>query len=157
MPTRRLVQKAKGFLSQGLQPRELAASIAIAVLIGVFPIYGTTTAIIVFLAWRLPLNLPLMLFVSYLLTPLQLLLIIPLMRVGEWLFGFPYLDLDLASLQRAFQTSFFNTISMFSGRLLLSIAGWFLLVGPLTLGLFILLFQVFRILHRRRLAERISE
>jgi uncharacterized protein (DUF2062 family) len=157
MPIRRLVQKAKGFLRQGLQPRELAASIAIAVLIGVFPIYGTTTWIIVFLAWRLSLNLPLMLFVSYLLTPLQLLLIIPLMRVGEWLFGFPYVDLDLASLQAAFQNSVLDTFSTFSGRLLLSIAGWFLLVGPLTLGLFILLFQILRILHRRKMAERIAE
>ena len=157
MPIRRIIQKAKGFLSQGLQPRELAASIAIGTLIGVFPIYGTTTAILVFLAWRLSLNLPLMLFVSYLLTPLQLLLIIPLMRVGEWLFGFPYLDLDLASLQLSFQNGILETFSTFSGRLVLSIAGWFFLVGPLALALFVVLFQMFRYVHRRKMVGRVAE
>jgi uncharacterized protein (DUF2062 family) len=157
MPIRRIIQRAKGFLSQGLQPRELAASIAIGTLIGVFPIYGTTTAILVFLAWRMSLNLPLMLFVSYLLTPLQLLLIIPLMRVGEWLFGFDYLELDLASLQLSFQNGIFETFSTFSGRLVLSIVGWGLLFGPFALGLFILLFQIFRYFHRRKMLERMAE
>lgn len=157
MPVRRIVQKAKGFLSQGLHPRELAASISIAVLVGLFPIYGTTTAFLVFLAWRLHLNLPLMLFVSYLLTPLQLLLVIPLMRIGEWLFGFPNLELDFSALQATFQNGILDSISTYSGRLLLSIVGWMLTIGPLAIGVFIVLFQLFRYLHRRKMAERTSE
>jgi uncharacterized protein (DUF2062 family) len=149
MPLRRIVQKAKGFLSQGLQPRELAASIAIGVLIGVFPIYGTTTFVLVFLAWRLSLNLPLMLFVSYLLTPMQLLLIIPLMRVGEWIFGFPYLELDLNALALAFQGGFLEASAVFSGRLMLSVFGWVLVAAPFSLLLFLVLFQFFRFFHRQ--------
>lgn len=144
MRLRNLGQKLNGLLKQGLTPKELALSISIAVLIGVFPIYGTTTFILAFLALRLKLNLPVMVAVSYLLTPVQLLLIIPFARVGEYLFGYEPLGMDLSTLQSAFSDGIWSAFSQYSGRLVLAVGGWVIVAVPITVMIYILMFQVFR-------------
>ncbi len=81
--------KAKflGFLKQGTSPRKLALSTTIGLLLGIFPMLGVTTFVMALVAVRFRLNLPLMLFVSYLIYPVQIFLIIPFVRLGEWLMG----------------------------------------------------------------------
>jgi uncharacterized protein (DUF2062 family) len=102
MRLRNLDLKLKTLLKQGLGPKELAVSISVAILFGVFPIYGTTTIILAFLAIRMRLNMPIMMAVSYLLTPVQILLIIPFVRLGESLFGFETLGMDMETFQNAY-------------------------------------------------------
>ncbi|MCS4433504.1 DUF2062 domain-containing protein [Aquiflexum gelatinilyticum] len=150
MRLRNLGQKLKGLLKQGLTPKELALSISIAVLIGVFPIYGTTTFILAFLALRLRLNLPIMIAVSYVLTPAQILLIIPFARLGEFLFGFETLGMDMESLQNAYTEGFFAVISKYSGRLILAVGSWLIIAVPVAVFLYIFLFQVFRAIKSSR-------
>jgi len=144
MRLRNLGQKFKGLLKQGLTPRELALSISIAGLIGVFPIYGTTTFVLAFLALRLKLNMPIMIAVSYVLTPAQILLIIPFARVGEFLFGFETLGMDMESMQNAYADGILEVFSQYSGRLVLAVGGWVIIAAPVAVLIYIVLFQVFR-------------
>jgi len=150
MRLRNLGQKLKGLLKQGLTPKELALSISIAVLIGVFPIYGTTTFILAFLALRLRLNLPIMIAVSYVLTPAQILLIIPFARVGEFLFGFETLGMDMESLQNTYADGILEVFSQYSGRLVLAVGGWIIVTIPIAVLLYVILFQIFRAIKSSR-------
>lgn len=150
MRLRNLGQKLKGLLKQGLTPNELALSISIAMLIGVFPIYGTTTFILAFLALRLSLNLPIMIAVSYVLTPAQILLIIPFARVGEFLFGFETLGMDMESLQNAYADGILEVFSKYSGRLVLAVGGWMIVTIPIAVLFYVILFQIFRAIKSGR-------
>ena len=156
MRLRNLDQKFKGLLKQRLSPKDLAFSISIAFLIGIFPVYGTATFILAFLAFRLRLNLPIMIAVSYILTPVQILLILPFARVGEYLFGFEKLGMDLESLQNAYAEGILEAFSQYSGRLVLAIGGWAIISAPMAVLVYILFFQVFRAIRSARKKDEIN-
>ncbi|RPA67790.1 DUF2062 domain-containing protein [Cyclobacteriaceae bacterium YHN15] len=141
-------QKLKRLFQQGLTPKELARSIALAFWIGIFPIYGTTTVVITFLALKLRLNLPIMIAVSYVLTPLQFLFLIPFIRIGEFVLGYQPMVMDLSTLKALFSTGLFETLSVFSGRLALAVGAWILVALPVSVLLYIILFQIFRKVKR---------
>lgn len=141
-------QKIKRLFQQGLTPKELAMSIALAFWIGIFPIYGTTTVFLTFLALKLRLNLPIMVAVSYALTPIQFLLLIPFIRIGEFVLGFQPMALDLSTLKASFSSGLFETLSVFSGRLALAVGAWILVALPISVLLYIILFQIFRKVKR---------
>jgi uncharacterized protein (DUF2062 family) len=137
-------QKIKRLFLQGLNPKELAMSIALAFWIGIFPIYGTTTVILTFLALKLRLNLPIMIAVSYALTPLLFLLLIPFIRIGEFVFGYQPMAMDVSTLKASFSSGLFETLSVFSGRLVLAVGVWVLVALPVSILVYIILFQIFR-------------
>ncbi|MCL6258246.1 DUF2062 domain-containing protein [Aquiflexum sp. TKW24L] len=156
MRLRNLDQKFKGLLKQGLAPKELAFSISVAILIGIFPIYGSTTVLLAFLALRLKLNLPIMIAISYILTPVQIFLIIPFARVGEFLFGYESIGMDLESLQRAFSEGIVTALSQYSGRLVLAVGGWAIVSIPLSVVIYIILFQIFRAMRQIRKRDEVN-
>lgn len=84
---RRLVDPILALLRQGLAPRELALCLALGTGIGLFPVLGVSTPLLAAIAllWRL--NLAAIQLVNYLIYPLQLLLIIPFVRIGETMTG----------------------------------------------------------------------
>jgi uncharacterized protein (DUF2062 family) len=84
---RRLLDPILALLRQGITPRELALSLAFGLGIGIFPVLGVSTPLLTVIALTMRLNLPAIQLVNYLVSPLQLLLIIPFVRVGEHLLG----------------------------------------------------------------------
>ena len=76
-----------GLLRQGITPEKIAMAVALSVALGVFPVLGTTTLLCAAAATLLGLNLPAMQLVGWLVYPLQLVLLVPLMRLGSRLFG----------------------------------------------------------------------
>lgn len=138
---------------QGFSPKQLAKSIALAFLIGIFPIYGTTSLILTFLAIRLKLNLPLILSVNYLLTPVQLLMIIPFVRAGEFIFGFESVDLSLEGLQAAFQAGYFEAIILFADRLAIAIGAWALIGIPLFLLVYLLVYYAVKMYKANKISR----
>jgi uncharacterized protein (DUF2062 family) len=91
-------------LRQGLTPEKIALSLAAGVTLGVFPVIGSTTLLCALAAYALGLNLPAIQLVNYLVYPLQIALLLPFLRAGEWLFGAERLSLsvpEIAGLIRA--------------------------------------------------------
>jgi uncharacterized protein (DUF2062 family) len=78
-------QCAADWLRQGVSPRRLALTLALGFAIGCFPVVGIPTALCALLALTLRLNLPAIQAANYLVMPLQLLLIVPFVRLGGWL------------------------------------------------------------------------
>ena len=86
-------------LRQGVTPEALATAVATGGALGLLPFLGTTTAACA-LAGRLArLNHLALQLTNYLLAPVQLLLIIPFVRLGEWLTG-AAADLQLARFKQ---------------------------------------------------------
>lgn len=86
---RRLLDPILGLLKQGLAPRELALCLALGTGIGLFPVLGVSTPMLALIALVQRLNLAAIQLVNYLIYPLQLLLIIPFVRLGEAITGAP--------------------------------------------------------------------
>lgn len=86
---RRVVAPLLALLTHGVSPQRLALCVAIGVVVGNIPILGVSTVMcaIIALTWRL--NLAAIQLVQALMAPSQLLLIIPFVRLGEWLFHAP--------------------------------------------------------------------
>lgn len=136
--------KVKDLFQQGRSPKALALSTTIGVLLGLFPVLGITTWLIPIIALRLRLNIALMLALSYLAWPLQILLIIPFLRFGEWLWEMPPFPLSLEKMQAAFEASFLGAINHFWTANLCAAAGWLVVVVPVGAVLYYSLVPVFR-------------
>jgi uncharacterized protein (DUF2062 family) len=76
-------------LRQGVSPRRLALCVAIGVVVGNIPILGISTILCAAIALAFRLNLPAIQIVQAAMAPTQILLIIPFVRLGEWLLRLP--------------------------------------------------------------------
>ena len=85
-------------LRQGLTPEKIALSLAAGITLGIFPVLGSTTLLCAVAAYALRLNLPAIQLVNYLVYPLQIALLLPFLRAGEWLFGAERLPFSVAEI-----------------------------------------------------------
>jgi uncharacterized protein (DUF2062 family) len=94
---RKILDPIRAQLTQGLSPEKIALSAAVALTIAINPIVGTTTILCFVAAWALKLNQPIVQALNWSSYALQLVLILPFIRLGEWLFRAPR---ESRSLQR---------------------------------------------------------
>ncbi len=73
------------WLRGGISPRRLALTFALGFAVGCIPVVGIPTVLCVALALTLRLNLPAIQAANYAAMPLQLVLIVPFVRLGGWL------------------------------------------------------------------------
>ncbi len=119
------------WLRQGISPRRLALTLALGFAIGCIPVVGVPTLTCAALALLLRLNLPAIQAANYVMTPLQLLLIVPFARLGEWLFdrGHEH-SLAAADLLRLAPLAL---ASRCAGLALHALLAWLVVAGPAVL------------------------
>jgi len=127
---RTLKTKAVALFKQGLTPIQLTQSILVSALISIVPILGVTTILLTVLSLKRKLNLPIMIAISYLAWPLQILMIIPFINIGEFIFSIPQSNHSVEEIITSFQESFFGTLSQLSFELLCGFGGWLLTAVP---------------------------
>ena len=88
---------------EGLTPEKLALSVTIGIVSGLFPVIGFTTMLGLALTAAFRQNLALVQSVSWLLSLVQLLLIIPLMRMGAMLWNQENIHITFGQMELAFQ------------------------------------------------------
>jgi uncharacterized protein (DUF2062 family) len=86
---RMLLEPLLALLRQGISPRRLALCVAVAIVIGNIPILGVSTILCTFIALIFRLNFPAIQLVQAAMAPTQVLLIIPFVRLGEWILRVP--------------------------------------------------------------------
>jgi uncharacterized protein (DUF2062 family) len=86
-------------LRGGVTPRRLAWSLALGVVIGINPSVGLTTVIVVMLAWVFGLSQVASQIGTHVAAPLHLLLFIPFIQLGVWLFHTRRLPMSRAQLE----------------------------------------------------------
>lgn len=148
---RRITDPLLTLLKQGITPSALALSVAFGIGVGIFPVLGVSTILLTAIALLFRLNLPLIQLVSYLASPLQLLLIIPFVRVGEWLLGAPRQPLSIAAGRALLSQGVLQAVQQLWDAIVHSTIGW-LLLGP---PLIYILYRVFEIIFRRA-AQRLA-
>lgn len=129
---RRLVGPVKALLTQGMSPRLLALSLATGAIVGVFPVLGTTTILCTLAAALLRLNLVAVQTVHFLLTPVQLLLIIPFVRVGEHLMDATPQPLSITAGMDLIAQGALQAVVVLRDAIFHAVLGW-LVLGPATL------------------------
>lgn len=134
----RLFQKIKKPFQQGLSGKEVAKAIIISLLFTVLPIFGVTTILLTFVAIKFKLNLPLMVLISYLASPLQFLFFLPFIHIGETIMNVKHTLLTVQEIKNAFDSSFFNTLKQLVLELICGISGWLLVALPISLTLLFL-------------------
>jgi len=127
-------------LRQGVSPRELALCLALGTTIGLIPVLGVSTALCALVALLFRLNMPAIQLVNYLLTPLQLMLIIPLLRFGEHLAGAPPYPVTLESGLALLSKGVIDAIRILALSIAHATFGW-LVLAPL------LAFVLYRVLE----------
>jgi uncharacterized protein (DUF2062 family) len=137
---RRLVQPVVDLLTQGVSPEKIALSLAMGVVLGIFPMLGATTILCAAAAIIFRLNLPAIQLVNYLVYPLQLLLFLPFIRAGEFLFRAQPLKLSLSQILDVAKTDPRRAVSVLWVATSHAIVGWMLL-GPLLIFLLYLLLK----------------
>lgn len=120
------MRHASFWLSQGISPRRLALTLALGFAIGCIPVVGIPTLLCAALAFAFRLNLPVIQAANYAVMPLQLILVVPFVRLGQRLLpsgvGFmPRAFLHLPSLPLA------AFLSALAGQALLA---WLLVAVP---------------------------
>jgi uncharacterized protein (DUF2062 family) len=122
--------KIVAHFKQGLTPIELTQSILVSALISIIPILGVTTILLTALSLKRKLNLPIMIAISYMMWPLQILMIIPFINIGEFIFSVPQSNHSVQEIIASFQERFFGTLSDLSLELLCGFGGWLLTAVP---------------------------
>src|SRR3984957_2011848 len=121
-------RNASLWLQQGISPRRLALTLALGFAIGCIPVVGIPTLVCAALALALRLNLPAIQAANYLVMPLQLLLIVPFVRLGGWLVASRHTSsLQAGALLHASPRLMVTQIGWLAGQALLA---WVLIAAP---------------------------
>lgn len=154
---RRLVDPFMSLLKAGLSPGSLALTVGLGVAFGLAPIVGLTTILSAAVALRLRLNVAAMQLVCHLLSPVQLILLLPFLRWGATLLGHgaEVANLSVAQLKSMWTTYGWQHVLHLLWRAELGgIIIWAVAAVPVVLALYVGLQPIFRkLLKRHEAAE----
>jgi uncharacterized protein (DUF2062 family) len=134
---RRLLDPLRDQLTQGVTPGRLALALSLGLVLGIFPVLGTTTLLCGLAALALRLNQPAAQVANYLAYPLQLGLLVPFFQAGARLFGLPPVTLTAETLRAEMAADLGGTAVRYLGVTARAVAAWALLAPPLAALLFI--------------------
>jgi hypothetical protein len=120
----------RNLLRQGMTPGKVAFTVVLGLVFCVFPIVGIPTLLCTVAAVVGRMNLPLIQAVNYAGAPLQWLLIVPFLRIGEKVTGSDRLPLTPAQVRHAIEDEGLGFFVTFAEAGLHAALGW-LLVCPL--------------------------
>lgn len=147
-----LVAPVIGQLSCGITPERLSWAIAAGIVLGVFPVMGTTTLICLFAGWALRLNQPVLHVFSNVVYPLHLALILVFIHMGQSLFNEPLLSFSIPELVARFKESPLQFCRDFGVAALHGVVAW-LVVAPFAA----LLIRTAALLVLRRLRDLLEK
>lgn len=143
----KILKKIKQPFQQGLSRYAIIKAIIVGLLISIFPVFGVTTLLLTAVSIKFKLNLPVMIVVSYLATPLQFMLFMPFIRVGETIFNTKHTLLTVQEIKAAFDVSFIDTIRQLVFELICGISGWSLIALPISFLTILLINKIVRLIE----------
>jgi uncharacterized protein (DUF2062 family) len=117
-------------LTQGLSAEKIALTVAVGLCIAVNPVIGTTTLGCFVAAWALGLNQPIIQTINWSSYVLQLLLIFPFIRLGEWIFRAAPERRSFGELAAMTKAHPLDALATLGATILHAVVAW-LLVAPL--------------------------
>jgi uncharacterized protein (DUF2062 family) len=146
---RKILEPLLTLLSAGLAPSRLALCVAVGVVIGCIPILGVSTVLCTLVALMFRLNLPAIQIAQWAMAPLQLLLIIPFVRLGEWMLSAPRQPVSLKMGAALMEQGVGSAVIALRDAILHASLAWVLIAPGVILLLHRILTPVFRRAARR--------
>lgn len=132
-------------LKHGVSPDKIALSIAFGLTLGVFPVLGSTTLLCAFAAYAFRLNQPAIQLMTFVVYPLQIILLIPFYHAGAFLFSAPMVPLSATKVMSMLNADLWSAIKFLWDITLRAVVAWCLIGPPVAL----LLYRVLRPVIRR--------
>lgn len=130
--------------SAGLTPEKLAFSVTIGIIAGVFPVFGTTTLLSLLLTMLFRQNLLVVQSVQWLLSLVQIMLIVPFMQFGAYLLNHQVIHINLSQIKHAFQPGMLAGIKTIGIFQLYGIFTWIILMIPVSAASYYIFLAVFQ-------------
>ncbi|HSY17014.1 MAG TPA: DUF2062 domain-containing protein [Candidatus Acidoferrales bacterium] len=122
--------------TQGVTVQKMALTIALGMTLALFPILGSTTVLCAITAVWLRLNQPIIQAVNYLMYPLQIILIVVFVRIGEWIMRAQPVSFSIPVMLRKFHESPVKFMHEFGMTGLHAIIAWLLIAPVLAVVLY---------------------
>jgi uncharacterized protein (DUF2062 family) len=143
-------RKLLAFLMTGISPERLALCVAVGIALGLFPALGTTTILCTMAAFLFRLNLAAIQLVNFTMYPLQIVLLLPFLHAGAWLFNNKPIQFSFEQLKEMLDTDLWGTVTGLWITTLQGIAVW-ILAAPFIIGfVFVLLLPLLRKMNIER-------
>lgn len=149
---RAIVQLVRNQLTQGATPEGLALACAIGVMMGNFPIMGTTTIFCALIGIYLRLNQPVLQLANYMMLIPQLVMIPIFLRIGETLTGSEHLSLNPQKLMQDFMAAPLEFFQKFGMAGVHAVLAWILIAPLMGLATYFVMRLVFR--HSQKLLAK---
>jgi uncharacterized protein (DUF2062 family) len=146
---RRLTDPILLLLHQGITPEKIALSIVLGLTLGVVPMLGTTSLLCFAAALALRLNQPAIQLINYLVYPLQLALLVPLLQLGERVFGEPSRGLTLNGILDMVKATPWHAVTSLWTATMHALVVWLVLAAVTGLLLYPVLIFILRRTVRR--------
>ncbi len=130
------LKELKDILKQGLEPSQIAWCISLGLVCGVFPVMGTTTILVALIALVFRLNIVLIQLIHWLVSPLQLLLLIPFFQLGQTWFGGEGSGIDMELLKSTWEKGWIDASILFINLHKQAVFVWILFAVPSVLFIF---------------------
>ena len=141
---RKLIQPFIDLLKQGVTPEKIALTVALGVSLGVTPVIGSTTLLCTLAAVTLRLNLPAILLVNGAVYPLQLILLVPFLRAGAWLFHVEGPRISIGEIFNLIRANVWHAISTLWIATLHALTVWLLAGCAATAIVYLILLALLR-------------
>lgn len=139
-------------LKQGVTPEKIALTTGLGAALGVFPILGATTFLCLVTGVWLKLNQPFIQVVNWLMSPLQLPMILVFARIGEWITRATPVTFSVPELIRKFHESPGKFMQEFGMTGVHAIIAWALIAPIIVPLVYFLLLPAFKKLAGQRAA-----
>jgi uncharacterized protein (DUF2062 family) len=133
------LNRIREFLRQGITPEKLALCLALGICLSCCPILGITTMLCTLAALSLRLNLAAIQLANYAAAPLQLILLLPFIRLGERIFRTERLPLSIREITTRFHSAPWITVKALWNWEWHAVVAWALVATPSVLVLRLLL------------------
>jgi hypothetical protein len=145
---RRVLEVILTQLRQGITAEKISLTLAIGLVLGLFPIFGTTSALCVLAALWLRLNQPIIQLVNWFAAPLQLPGIYLFVRIGERLTRSPSVQFSITGLVREARAAPLQFLQQFGMTGLRAVLAWLLIAPAIAAAVYVVLLPPLRHLAR---------
>jgi uncharacterized protein (DUF2062 family) len=138
----------------GLSSEKLALSFTIGIIGGSFPVIGLTSIVSLLLLMSLKQNFTIVQAMSWIVAPLQLVMIIPFMRFGAIILFKNNLSINLNFIIKAFDPGIWEGLKTIGMIHLYGVLGWVITAIPSGIILYFIFFVLFRYLKKAKQARK---
>lgn len=131
----KILTPIRSLLVQGVTPKKMSQAVAAGLVLGMTPMLGVSSILAVIVAAGFRLNQVAIQVANYAAYPAQILMFVPFIRTGEWLFGLDEAAINPSAILSMFSDDLQSSLQLYGQSLLAGWLVWLMAAVPLTLFL----------------------